>query len=110
MPHPKPKSEHLFERELREIVECVVCKRPFGECGALTFYRVHVEHFVVDPAAVRRQSALGVMLGSAELALVMGQEQPMATLAVRESATLCQDCAVERQLCVAELVELAESE
>lgn len=72
--------------------------RPCDFCGARfnappVFYRVTVENFAVDVQAARRQLGLGMHLGSAALARVMGPNEDLAKRVSTDTKLVCLDCA-----------------
>lgn len=95
----------MKEKELREIAECRLCKKPFGASGIPIFYRVKVETYVADLSAIARQAGFTQSLGgSAALALVMGPDENMAELVDTEHVTVCGACAIN-QTSISELMD-----
>lgn len=71
--------------------------RPCDACGgklSLTFFRVTVEHHVINPGEVRKRAAMDVMFpGAPALAAVMHGDQDDATQpATTSTMILCTDC------------------
>jgi len=97
----------LKEQELREVSTCGFCKKKFGASGAPFFYRVKVERYMLDGKACQRQQGLGMMIGGG-LAQVMGTNEDLANRISSIEITVCQDCALERDVCVAALKEEVE--
>lgn len=98
----------MKEAELRKHARCSLCAQPIGHSALPLFWRVTVERFGIDMNAVRRQAGLGVMLGSATLAGVMGADEDMAqSMMAPVVLTVCEHCAVERDLPVAALAEVS---
>lgn len=94
----------MKEKELREIAKCGLCGLPFGHTGLPLFWRVTIERYGVDAAAVRRQTGLGMMLSSPALAQVMGADEDMAKPMMEPvKLTVCEACATNRSLPVAAL-------
>jgi hypothetical protein len=92
----------MKEDELRKSAKCAACKKPFGASGAPFFYRVKIDQHIVDMAAVRRQSGLAMMLGSAPLAGVMGSNEDMTKVVNSVEMTLCADCCTENPMTLME--------
>lgn len=82
----------MKERELREIAECVYCEKPFGHTQLPSFWRVTLEHFILDMPALQRQSGLAMFMGNAVLAEVMGPNETLARRLVEHKATVCANC------------------
>lgn len=96
----------MKEKELREIANCALCGKPFGHTGLPLFYRVTIERFKVDMGAVDRQQGLGMMLGNASLASVMGTNEDMAESIMEPiKITVCEHCSIQESVCIAELAE-----
>jgi hypothetical protein len=94
--------------ELRENAVCRVCGKKFGESGLPLFWRVTVQRFVVDMAAVQRQSGLEMMLGNVALASVMGPNEDLAKPIIDPvTVTVCENCANSPETCIAVLAEEA---
>jgi len=86
---------------------CSLCRRPVGHTGLPLFWRVTVERFGVNLNAVARQDGLGAMLGNSALASVMGPDEEMATPAMEAQVrTVCESCAIECRMAVAEFAEV----
>lgn len=94
-------------QEIIKVAKCANCGNPFGKTGAPFFYRVSIETFGVDFAAMRRYDGLAMMMGSTALANAMGPDEDIA-LPVGEpvKVTLCSDC-VLRELNLLLLIEKA---
>lgn len=92
----------MKERELRKYSTCSLCRKPIGNSGLPLFWRVTVERFGVHVDRVQRQTGLAMMLGNAHLAMHMGPDEEMAQ-PLHEPIVLsvCETCAVERDLPVA---------
>lgn len=77
----------IKESDLRP---CHFCGQPLG----IFFYRIALEQAVVDTKAAQRQVGLGMMLGSAGLASVMGPNDDIAKIISTSRHLVCADCAV----------------
>ena len=77
----------MKEKELRP---CDLCGGHLG----LIFYRSTVNQAVVDSRAAHRQIGLGMTLGSAALAGVMGPNEDIAKITKTTEKLLCSDCAM----------------
>lgn len=92
----------MNEDELRKHATCDLCKKRIGHTGLPLFWRVRIERFGIDLAAVKRQDGLGAFLGNSQLARVMGDDPVMAKPAMEaKTLTLCETCACERGLPIA---------
>lgn len=101
----------MKEAELRKHTACSFCgKKLLSNGGLPLFWRVTVERFGIDMMAVQRQHGLGMVIGSAAIASVMGPDEDLAK-PMQEPATLtiCEICAT-RHTCVAHLAELGNSD
>lgn len=74
-----------------DLAPCALCGKHHE---APVFYRVTVESCAFDTAAVRRQVGLGMTVGSAALASVLGPNEDMAKVVSSERKTLCLECAM----------------
>jgi len=92
----------MKEHQLRLTANCANCKKPFGHTGAPFFFRVKIEQHIVDMAAVRRQSGLGMMLGHGALAAAMGPDEDMTKVTRTVEMTLCADCCTENPMMLME--------
>lgn len=94
----------MKEKELRKIAQCWCCKKPFGNCGVLGFYRLKLEYFNINAEAIKRQDGLAVMLNSPFLAQVMGQDADIAKSLWIKEITICAICAL-KEFSIANLEE-----
>lgn len=93
----------MKEAELRAIVKCAACRKPFGHTGLPIFWRVSIERHGVKADAVRRQDHLAGFIGSAAIAAVMGPDEDMTIpLMEPKTVTICEQC-VTATVCVAQL-------
>ena len=74
----------------------------------LTFFRVTLEHMVVNVRAVQRQAGLEMMIGGhAALAFHMGPQEDMAQrVGDADVFLVCQECSIRRDVPVAGLAEI----
>ena len=102
----------MKERELREIAKCALCHQPFGHEGLPLFWRVKIERYGVDLAAVQRQTGLAMMFnGNGAIAAVMGPDEDMAKrIGDSTEFTVCEKCALSQEYSIAGLDELATSD
>jgi hypothetical protein len=83
----------MKESELREVCICSICGKKIGEAGSLDFYRVTIQRWSINLAAVQRQTGLAMMLGgNGELARVMGPDEEMAHKVSSSTKTVCYLC------------------
>jgi len=81
------------ERELRECSVCAICAAKIGKSQSPVFYRVKIDTYFVDIAAVQRQAGLAMMLdGNPIIANAMGPDEDMAQRLDGVTTTLCADC------------------
>jgi hypothetical protein len=86
-----------------ELQKCRVCERGVMHSGQIMFYRMTVEHHVVDLGAVQRLNGLEQMI-SPVLASVMGPNEDLSkTLDKPSTFLLCVECACTRS--IAEVLE-----
>lgn len=96
--------------ELRKHSTCMLCRNRILAPGLPLFWRVTLERFGVNMAAVRRHDGLAAMLGSQALAGVMGGAEEVATPVVEPAVlTICERCALNSQLPVAVMDEIAKA-
>lgn len=77
-----------------EFSKCAWCGRGMAAAG-VHFYRVSVEMFVLDNAAIRRAAGLEMMVGNPAIARVMGPNEDLARLMTKTRALICADCALK---------------
>lgn len=95
--------------ELLKHARCSLCNKPIGHTGLPLFWRVTIERFGVDLAAVRQHDGLGQFLGSQALAAVMGPDEDLAKPVMDSAiATVCETCAVTGTLPVAAVAQCAQ--
>ena len=83
----------MKEDELRESAKCGVCGKGFGHAGLPLFWRITIERFGIDMTAVQRQDGLAQLVGSSELAQVMGTDADMTKPMMDPvKVTICEDC------------------
>lgn len=83
----------MRETELRESATCALCGRLIGASGLPLFWRVRIERYGLDLAAVQRQTGLALLLGNSALALAMGPDEEMTTpLMEPVMLTVCESC------------------
>lgn len=92
-----------------QIRPCGICGQGIARDGSMVFYRLTIEHFVVDHAAVQAQRGLELLLRSPALAQVMGTDPDLATRAGEPASLLvCGECMFSRSL--AEAFEVADAD
>jgi hypothetical protein len=70
------------------------------------FYRVRVEQFILDIAAIQRQQGLEMAMGgAAPLASIMGPDEDLATGMGEHTALICGECGISYTLRVAMIIE-----
>lgn len=98
----------MKEDELRQNAECNLCGHKIGESAFPFFYRVTVEHYVLDLQAIQRQQGMTMMMGgSALLANVMGPDEDLARKVTQGTLTVCETCSGDMDRPIAALMERA---
>lgn len=93
----------MKERELRQHATCSLCNKAIGRSGLPLFWRVKIERFGLDIAALQRQQGLGMMIGG-PLAMIMGPDDDLAKPMMDPvTLTVCETCAMESDFSVGEL-------
>jgi len=85
----------MKENELRECAVCDQCGNKIGYEGNINFYRVTVKSYILNVGAIQRQDGLAMMMGSSQLANVMGTDEEMAIQIDEKTITVCADCITE---------------
>ena len=89
----------MKEQELREHATCSICNRKIGHTGLPLFWTVEIKRYGIKMGAVQRQQGLAMMLGgNAAIAAVMGPDEDMAECIATATLTMCERCAVEKNL------------
>ena len=84
-----------------EFQKCAICHEGVANKG-ITFYRVRMERFILDPRAIQRQHGLEMMLGSPELAFHMGPQDDIAKRIDDPHVFLvCENCACMKEMTLA---------
>ncbi len=95
----------MKEQELRKRATCGVCGKKIGHTGLPLFWTLKIERHGVKANAVRRQDGLAAMLGSSEIARVMGTDEEMTTSLMKPvTVTVCESCAMGT-VCIGQVVE-----
>ena len=84
----------MKEDELRRLAECTMCEQPLGKTKLpFAFFKVTTERFLVDMKAIQRQQGLGMHMGNAALASVMGPNEDMAkAVSPPKVFMICEGC------------------
>ena len=99
----------MKEKELREHAICSICEKKIGETGVPLFWTVQIKRFRIKLDVVKMQQGLAMMLGGrALLAQAMGPDEDMAESINTVTLTVCEGCAVMRDLPIAALSEMKE--
>ena len=75
--------------------------------GNPLFYQFSIKHMMINVGAVHRQSGFDRMMGNPMIASIMGPNEDMATQLNDGDVLLCQECAVNSDVSIAELLEVA---
>lgn len=92
----------MKEAELRKRANCSRCKKKLGESGSPVFAVVRQQDYIVNMAAVQRQTGLGLILGAGLAATVAAVALVGKTAATGRPA----ECALCALLALAGLVVL----
>lgn len=90
----------MKEKELRQHAVCSKCGRKIGHTGVPLFWTVEVRRHGIKLDAVKRQSGFAMMMGSPELARVMGPDEEMTEELYSANMTLCENCGMEIMLLI----------
>ncbi|KKL97464.1 hypothetical protein LCGC14_1834170, partial [marine sediment metagenome] len=80
----------------KDLQPCALCGNGVMHNNNITFYRISIEHLVIDTSAVSRQHGMEMMMGQvAPLAQVMGPDEDIAKIVLSWNPILiCQSCAL----------------
>jgi hypothetical protein len=94
----------MKEKELRALATCKACGKKLGSSfldnrTLPLFWKVTVERFMLDDAALRRQAGLEMMLdGHVDLAQTLSPNEDLAKrVSGPTTICLCEHCAIESQ-------------
>lgn len=97
--------------QANQVTPCALCGKGLCAEGAITFYRVRVERYIVDTKAVNERIGLQAIFGgraSPQLIEALAPSTDVAVLIHEPASVLvCESCAVVEQTCVARLNEHA---
>ena len=86
--------------KIEEIRACDVCHQPVSgktrDGNAIDFHRIVLERHLLDLASLRQHSGLTMMLGSAQLASVMGPSNRGSFVINAHEVLVCNPCFYER--------------
>jgi len=88
--------EPIHEKELRELCTCMICKEKIGRKPLPCFWKVRMERHFLDMNAVNRLQGLSMFMGSAQLASVMGPDEPLSKGMGLNVGMICDECIMER--------------
>lgn len=93
-----------------EIKKCLRCGNGVMHTGVPLFWKISVERFGIDLAAVRRHAGMEMLMGSPMLAQVMGLNEDIATPVMEKiEIVLCEKCAMDEQM-IPYLAEVAQEQ
>lgn len=84
-------EEAPFKRT--DIGPCICCGCGMMKEGNPVFYRIKLERMFLNLTAVRRQAGLEQMMGSTQLANIMGPDEDMAEPVFTYTGLVCDGCA-----------------
>lgn len=94
-----------------DLKPCSACERGVCHAKSITFYRIHVERFLVMAGAVQRQHHFEQMVGSAAIAAALSPDEDMAKrIGPGDELTLCDTCALDPLVVVLERISDRERE
>jgi hypothetical protein len=77
----------------RDFTKCLGCGKGVAHAGHIAFYRIKLEHMIINPRAVQRQHGLEMMIGA--LAAHMGPDEDLAqAVGTPINGLVCQSCAL----------------
>lgn len=92
----------------KELEMCCVCGEGMAHGNNIAFYRIKIEHMVLNVRNIQRRHGLEQFFGGGQagavLAEVMGDDSDIALPVTQESGLLCQNCAITGR-CVADVFE-----
>ncbi len=94
----------MKEEELRAVSTCGICTEKIGKSAMPMFFRVRIDRYALDGAAMQRQQGLGLQIGG-QLAQVMGPDEDLAKKIHTNELTVCMNCACGKQISIVELEE-----
>ena len=91
----------------QDFKKCVLCNQGMAGGGRnLTFYRVQIEHHVLDPRAIQRAHGMELMVGSPALANIMGADEALSkVLGDDVDVLVCQTCFLDGRAELAQVME-----
>lgn len=93
------KTEKLTEDQLRQIQECVICKKKVGHTGDLYFYRITLEQVLLDVKALRQNKAMCEFFdGNVALGNIFSPTQHYAAAIQLIQVGVCSDCIIKGEL------------
>jgi len=107
-PRTGERSSGMKEEELRELSDCIICKKGIGHTGLPLFTKLTIERFGLNKSALKRHTGLEMMI-SPGLASVMGPNEDLADrLGDSIVVAVCESCLTEN-VCIAQLMEPVET-
>jgi hypothetical protein len=91
----------------RDFKPCLACGKGVMHAGSISFYRVRIEHCVVNTREVEKAAGMEMLMGNPQLANVMGPDADLAKVMSADGGLLCQDCGLRDRTSVAGLFEIA---
>jgi hypothetical protein len=92
----------------RDFKPCLCCGKGVMHAGSISFYRVTIEHCVIDAREIQRAAGMEMMMGgNALIANIMGPDADLAKVLSENRGLLCQDCGLRQRQSVAGLSEVA---
>ncbi len=89
-----------------DLKKCAICKEGLAHGGSPMFYRIKIESMILNLQALQEQAGLEIMLGSPDLAHVMGPDRDIATKAGGNEVLICLECGTSKPYLLARLMEL----
>lgn len=94
----------------KDFKKCVLCNKGMMNGGAIHFYRIRLENFIINIDAVRRQAGMEMMMGSPTIAQAMGPDEDMATSMGEQEMLICANCFLNSDVRLFSLLNAVEQE
>ncbi|MDT0635068.1 hypothetical protein [Spectribacter hydrogenoxidans] len=89
-----------------DIQPCALCHKGLMAGNQIAGYRVKIDHMLFDPGAIQRAHGLEMMMGGhVALATALGPDEALAQEVSSSTALICQACALETRVSLAEVFE-----
>lgn len=79
----------------KDLKSCAMCGKGLMHSGSPMFYKIKIESMIFDTQVLQQQAGLEMMLGSPELASIMGPDGDIAKKAAENEILICMECAIK---------------